>query len=74
MVSPTFANRIKALRLPLKVLSAACGLPMNTISRVAVGVVDPRQSTVERIDRALIAEELRLRDYLLSIHPIGDAS
>jgi hypothetical protein len=65
-------ERAGAINLTLKRLAQAHGLDFTTAYRIARGG-DVLVSTHAKLVDALIAEEIRLRDYLLSIHPIGDA-
>jgi hypothetical protein len=65
--------RSEAIRWPVRDLAQAAGLPKDTVAR-ALGrtkaATDPRTSTVVKIEAAIAAEELRLRDYLTLLHPI----
>ena len=57
-------QRAARIRLPLKELAALAGVSEDNLHRVIRGNVDPRVSTVEKIEGALAAEEERLRDVL----------
>ena len=35
---------------------------------------NPKRSTHEALSDAIVAEELRLRDYLLSLHPLDEGA
>jgi predicted transcriptional regulator len=54
-------QRAARIRLPLKELAALAGVSEDNLHRVIRGNVDPRVSTVEKIEGALAAEEERLR-------------
>jgi transcriptional regulator with XRE-family HTH domain len=60
---------MKAIRLSGKALAQASGLDEDTISRVFGGRTDPLNSTLERIERAVAAEEVRLAAHLAALHP-----
>lgn len=63
-------RRRDALRFPIEELAKAAGCNPNTAGPALKGKTSPRHDTVVSMTRALIAEELRLRDYLLALHPI----
>jgi hypothetical protein len=49
------------------------GLNAHTVGRTLNGRTEPYHKTFEALKAALVAEELRLRDYLLSLHPLPRA-
>mgnify|MGYP001007969098 CR=1 FL=1 len=67
----TLAARIRAIRLPKGFLAEKAALDPMTISRVLSGKTDPLQSTLDKIERVVAAEEIALRDLLLNLHPLG---
>ena len=62
-------ERIDRLRIDVKALAVSAGLNRHTVDKVLAGGVDPRVSTVEALDAALVAEERALFDWLVSLHP-----
>jgi len=68
MAPAALAERLRAIRLSQSDLARRIGLPFNTVSRILLGSVDARASNVEAIKVALVAEEKRLRDYLVGLH------
>ena len=66
------ASRVAALRIPITVLAELSGLNKHTVHYLVHGRRDSRGSTRDRLLSALEKEELRLRDYLVSLHgPAG---
>ncbi len=61
--------RCTAIRLQKRELAGKCGLNKNTITNVFRGL-GARTDTLKLIDKAIGAEETRLRDYLLVLYPI----
>jgi predicted transcriptional regulator len=68
----------------IKTRAAGIGLAMTRLAGMAgvaastaVGRVDAerdvRASTLRKLGDAVVAEEIRLRDYLLALHPITEA-
>jgi transcriptional regulator with XRE-family HTH domain len=70
MRTETIRERAARIRLPRKALAEASGLTEMTIGRTLNGATTPNMTTFEKIESVVIAEELRLRDYLLTLHPI----
>lgn len=69
--------RIKAINLPVKALSHASGVGIKTLYAMRHNHYGaPSARTRTRLMDALIAEEIRLRDYLNQLHPtpLGDES
>lgn len=67
-------ERAVNIRLRMNNLAALAGLPPSTAhARTADGRDrDMRASTYRKLVDAIVAEELRLRDYLLSLHPLPE--
>lgn len=62
--------RIKAINLPMKVLSDVSGIGIKTLYSMRKKYYGaPSARTRTRLMDALIAEEIRLRDYLNRLHP-----
>lgn len=61
MNTATIKQRAERIRLPLKQLAALAGVDEDNLHRVIAGKVDPRVSTVRKIEDALTAEEDRMR-------------
>lgn len=68
MAPSALAERLRAIRLSQSEVARKIGLPFNTVSRILLGSVDARTSNVEAIEKALLEEEKRLRDYLVGLH------
>lgn len=62
--------RRRALRLPYKDLGAMAGLDHQTVARSLKRKNPPRYGSHEKIEQALLADELRQRDRLLGLHPL----
>lgn len=71
MRQETIAERAKAIRLGPSDLSRATGLTAHTVGRTLNGRTKAFLTTAETIERVIVAEELRLRDYLLALHPVA---
>lgn len=71
MRQETIAERAAAIRLSPSHLSRATGLTAHTVGRTLNGRTKPFLETAETLERVIRAEELRLRDYLLALHPVG---
>lgn len=65
-------ERAENIRLRMNNLAALAGVPPSTAhARHSDGTPrDVRSSTLQKLSDAVIAEELRLRDYLLTLHPV----
>lgn len=61
MKPSTIKQRAARIRLPLKELASKAGVSEDNLHRVIRGNVDPRVSTMQKIEDALAAEEDRLR-------------
>lgn len=66
----TIRERASRIRWPNKAISAATGLPENTIGRTLSERTSPNLTTFEKIEAALEQEEIALRDHLLRLHPL----
>lgn len=64
------AERITRIRLPQHIIATGAALDEMTVSRVLNGRTDARNSTLDRIEQQVCAEEIALRDHLLALHPI----
>jgi hypothetical protein len=62
------ADRARSIRLPFKALGDLAGCAENTVNRTLTGATRPLQETALAIENALIAEEIRLCDYLVGLH------
>lgn len=67
------AARADAIRLKGAALALAANLPGNAAARTLHGA-RPSYDRVEALSTALIQEEVRLRDYLIGLHPIERAA
>lgn len=65
-------ERAENIRLRMNNLAALAGVPPSTAhARHSDGTArDVRSSTLKKLTDAQIAEEIRLRDYLLALHPV----
>jgi hypothetical protein len=64
--------RVAAIRWTLADLSLAAKMARSTAYQV-VNHENPKKKTHDALSEAQIAEEIRLRDYLLSLHPVVPA-
>ncbi|MES2671583.1 MAG: hypothetical protein V4673_14360 [Pseudomonadota bacterium] len=69
-------ERAENIRLPMSKLASLAGVaPSTALARTTDGGErDIRSSSMRKLSEAQIAEELRLRDYLLTLHPIQTQS
>ena len=65
------SGRVGSIRWTLGDLGLAAGMSRTTVYQV-VSHGNPTKKTHDALSGALVAEELRLRDYLLSLHPLGE--
>lgn len=72
MQPETIRERAARIRLKNKAIAEATGLTEMTIGRTLSEQTSPNITTFNRIEAAIAAEELRLRDYLVRLHPIKD--
>src|SRR5271167_2734626 len=68
-----FKTRSEAIRWALADVSLAAGMARSTAYQV-VAHQNPKRNTHEALSDALVGEELRLRDYLLGLHPVDAAA
>lgn len=61
-------QRREAIGLTKKRLAELAGLDETTVGLVLNGKTNPLTSTVEKIEAALLAEELSRRDHLVELH------
>lgn len=74
MVSIPIAKRVERLRLRKNEIAKATNLHENTVNRALSIEPKIQAATQRRIDDAVTAEELSLRDYLLALHPLHTAA
>lgn len=67
------ASRIERIRLPHSDLAERALVNKHTISRILTGSNVPLVSTIGKLQAALEAEELALRDYLIRLHGLPEA-
>lgn len=72
MSPETISERAHAIRLGRKALAQHAQLSEKTIGMILRNASGGRHHSIVAIDNALIAEELRLRDYLLTLHPVKE--
>lgn len=66
---PELKGRAQAIRWTLADVSLAAGMARSTAYQV-VEHQNPKSNTHKALSDAQIAEEIRLRDYLLALHPV----
>lgn len=67
MTPATIVRRTDAIRFPRKALAEAANLHEDTVERVLNDKAAPRASTLEKLEKALCAEERRLARYLVGV-------
>lgn len=70
MAPETIRERAEAIRLGNKPLAAKTGLAEHTVGRALKRPSGGNIDTYRAIENAVVTEELRLRDYLLTLHPL----
>lgn len=70
MLPGTIMERASAVRLDKKALATMAGLSQKSVGMTLREQSSPRFSNLQKMEAALLAEELRMRDYLLSLHPV----
>jgi hypothetical protein len=70
MLPDAIAQRSEAIRLDKKRLARLANLSQKSTGMTLRGQSSPRLSNLLQLEKALLGEELRLRDYLLSLHPL----
>jgi hypothetical protein len=71
MLPETIRDRALAVRLGKKELSSLSGLSEKSTGMILRGASSPRLNNLQALERAVIAEEIRLRDYLFGLHPLA---
>ena len=74
MLPAEMLHRAAMIRLDRKALARTAGLSQKSVRMTLTEQSSPRLDTLQSMERAVIAEELRLRDHLLSLHPIQPPS
>ena len=65
-------SRAEGLGLTMTRLGQLAGMaPSTAVGRVGGRERDSRVSTLRKLSEALFSEELRMRDYLLALHPLA---
>jgi hypothetical protein len=70
MLPETIRDRALAVRLGKKELSELAKLSQKSTGMIMRGQSSPRLNNLQALERAVVAEEIRLRDYLLALHPV----
>lgn len=70
MSPETIRERVTTIRLGHKQLADAAGLSQKSVGQILGGRSGGQYSSIVAINDALTAEEIRLRDYLLALHPV----
>lgn len=70
MSRETIRERAARIRLGQKQLAGLAQLSQKAVNMILTGKSGGHHASVVAIDDALTAEELALRDYLLTLHPI----
>lgn len=65
------SNRARAVRLDRKALAGLSGRSEKAVGMTLGGKSSPRYDSLVAIENALTADEIRLRDYLLALHPLA---
>lgn len=74
MLPGTILERAHAIRLDKKALAGLAGLSQKSVGMTLREQSSPRLNNLQAMERALVADEIRLRDYLLTLHPIETAT
>lgn len=70
MSPETIRERAAAIRLGQKALGDLANRSQKFVNMTLTGRSSPRYDALCDIEKALTAEELRLRNYLLALHPV----
>jgi|GEM_PF-3010489 transcriptional regulator with XRE-family HTH domain len=62
-------DRIRRIRLPEKELARLAGIHKDTLAKTLSARCDTKNSTLDKIERALVAEERRVLAHLIALHP-----
>lgn len=65
--------RAKAIRLPISEIARRTSLDKHTVLRIDDDGRSPLATTREAVLAAIVADETRLRDYLIGLHPVPAA-
>jgi hypothetical protein len=68
------SDRARAIRLSRKAWAGQCGLSEKALGMILNGRSGGMHQSFVKAEEALIADEIRLRDYLLALHPVQPAS
>lgn len=63
-------DRANAVRLPQSRIAELSGLHKSTVERTFNSKTGPLHTTLERMELAVVQEEVRLRDYLIRLHGV----
>jgi hypothetical protein len=74
MLPEQIAERSEAIRLDKKALARLAKLSQKSTGMTLRGQSSPRLNNLQALERAIVAEEIRLRDYLLAIHPLSTST
>jgi hypothetical protein len=69
MLPRTVLQRATAIRLDKKALAAMAGLSQKSVGMTLREQSSPRLNNLQAMEASVVAEELRLRDYLNALHP-----
>lgn len=70
MSPETIRERADAIRFGNKQIAGASGLSEKSVGQILSGRSGGHHTSFVAIENALEAEEQRLRDYLLTLHPV----
>lgn len=70
MSPETIRERAQAIRLGQRQLARITGMSIRFVNSTLTGKSKPRYDNLEEIEKAVVTEELRLRDHLLALHPV----
>jgi len=70
MSPETIRERAGAIRFGNKQIAGASGLSEKSVGQILSGRSGGHHASFVAIETALEAEECRLRDYLLTLHPV----
>lgn len=73
MLPAEIRERAEAIRLGKKELSDLSGLSERTTGQIMREQRSPRLDNLQALERALLAQELSLRDYLIALHGVPPA-
>jgi DNA-binding MurR/RpiR family transcriptional regulator len=65
-------RRAEAINLSLTEMARRAKVSPSTVTRNVRGLHETKSSIERRLEETLMQHELRLRDYLLSIHPVAE--